>query len=225
MIEINYKGKFYSEDEILKRIESAISIEDNADVRLLLMNLGNTRLKVLSSLSTDIQEICDCLFLKKYMSALTMTNLLFENMVKLTLVYHEADGRTIDDGYEFENIYENELNKYGGKNLANNIESLYKKKIITEDGRDRLLDLKDLYRNPYAHGSNNQYINTASTTIYKGQLGSNNIDECKVSVTGNPDILFDARRNFVKKTGLNYFVEIVTYIEILDKKLYKLYQK
>lgn len=159
------------------------------------------------------------------MAALTLTNLLFETMVKLTLVYYEAGGRTIDDGFEFENIYEDELNKYGNKNLGVNIEALYKKGIITAEGRGRLLDLKDLYRNPYSHGSNNQYVESASTIIYKGQLGCDNIDECKVSVTGNPILLLDARRTFVKQTGINYFVELVTYIEILDKELYNLYQK
>ena len=225
MIRISYKGKAYTDEEISKRIDSAVSVEKDANIRLLLMNLSHTKLRVLNSLSSDIQEICDCLFLKKHMAALTLTNLLFETMVKLTLVYHDADGRTIDDGFEFENIYEDELNKYGSKNLGVNIETLYKKGIITADGRDRLLDLKDLYRNPYSHGSNNQYVESASTTIYKGQLGSNNIDECKVSVTGNPHILLDARRTFVKQTGLNYFVELVTYIEILDKKLYSLYQR
>lgn len=225
MIRISYKGKAYTDEEISKRINSAISVEKDANIRLLLMNLSNTRLRVLNSLSSDIYEICDCLFLKKYMAALTLTNLLFETMVKLTLVYHDADGRTLADGYEFENIYEDELNKYGKKTLGENIATLYKKGIITADGRDRLLDLKDLYRNPYSHGSNNQYVESASTTIYKGQLGGKEIEERKVSVTGNPHILLDARRTFVKQTGLNYFVELVTYIEILDKKLYNLYQK
>lgn len=223
MITLEYKGKKYTDEEMSKRVASAISVESDVNKRMLLTNLSNTRLRVLNSLSSDIQEICDCLFLNKYMAALTLTNLLFETMVKLTLVYHEANGRTLDDGYEFENIYENELNKYGSKNLGENIELLYKKTIITAEGKDRLLDLKDLFRNPYSHGSNNQYVKSATTTICKGQLGSNNIEECKVSVTGNPDILLNARRAFVRQMGLGYFTELVTYIEILDKKLYKLY--
>lgn len=225
MFTFEYKGKKFSDEEVSKRIEDAISLESDVNIRMLLTNISHTRFRVLNSLSSDIQEICDCLFLKKYMAALTMTNLLFETMVKLTLVYHEANGRTIDDGFEFENIYEDELNKYGNKNLGVNIEALYKKGIITAVGRDRLLDLKDLYRNPYSHGSNNQYVESASTIIYKGQLGCDNIDECKVSVTGNPALLLDARRTFVKQTGLNYFVELVIYIEILDKELSKLYNK
>ena len=216
MITWEYKGKNYTDEEVSKRITSAISVESEVNKRLLIMNLSNTRLNVLSSLSSDIQEICDCFFLKKYMAALTLTNLLLETMVKLTLVYHESDGRTLDDGYEFENIYEYELNKYGSKTLGENIKALYKKGIITADGRDRLLDLKDLFRNPYSHGSNNPYIESATTTIYKGQLGSNTIKECKVPVTGNPNLLLDARRTFVKRKGLSYFAELVTYIEILD---------
>lgn len=223
MITLEYKGRKYTDEEMSKRVSSAISVESDVNTQMFLTNLSNTRLRVLKSLSSDIQEICDCLFLKKYMAALTLTNLLFETMVKLTLVYHEANGRTLDDGYEFENIYEKELNKFGSKNLGENIEILYKKSIITAKGKDRLLDLKDLFRNPYSHGSNNQYIKTATTTIYKGQLGSNNIEECKVSVTGNPAILLDARRAFVRQMGLGYFAELVTYIEILDKELYKLY--
>ena len=225
MFTFNYKGRMYSDEEVAKRMKIAISLESDINIRMLLMNLSNTRLRVLTPLSSDIQEICDCYFLKKYMAALTLTNLLFETMVKLTLVYHEADGRTLDDGYEFEDIYEEELTKYGRKNLGENIKNLYKKHIITEKDRDRLLDLKDLFRNPYSHGSNNQYIENATTTIYKGQLGSNDIKECKVSVTGNPDILLDARRSFVKQMGLGYFAELVTYIENLDNKLHKLYDR
>lgn len=225
MFTFNYKGRMYSDEEVAKRMKIAISLESDINIRMLLMNLSNTRLRVLTPLSSDIQEICDCYFLKKYMAALTLTNLLFETMVKLTLVYHEADGRTLDDGYEFEDIYEEELTKYGRKKLGENIENLYKKHIITEKDRDRLLDLKDLFRNPYSHGSNNQYIESATTTIYKGQLGSNDIKECKVSVTGNPAILLDARRSFVKQMGLGYFAELVTYIENLDNKLHKLYDR
>lgn len=115
MFTFEYKGSFFSDEEVSKRIDVALSVESDDNTRMLLMNLSNTKLSVLNSLSSDIQEICDCFFLKKYMAALTLTNLLFETMVKLTLVYHEANGRTLDDGYEFENIYEDELNKYGRK--------------------------------------------------------------------------------------------------------------
>lgn len=106
----NFKGKKFTEDEISQRINAGISTESDKSTRLLIMNLSNTQLRILKPLLPDIQEICDCLFLQKYMAAITLTNLLFETMVKLTLVFHEANGRTLDDGYDFENIYEKELN-------------------------------------------------------------------------------------------------------------------
>lgn len=223
---INYRGKCYSDEDIAKRILLAKTDVKDSNTRLFIMNLSKTKLKVLKALNPDIQEICDCLFLGKHMAALTMTNLLFETMIKLTLAYYDAQGRTIDEaGVEFENILKHELDEYGEKILSKNIITLWKKGIITELRRNRLLELKDLYRNPYSHGSNNDYINKATTTIYKGQLGSDVIEECKVSVTGNPDLLLDARRTFVKQFGLSYFAELITYIEELDKSLYELYKK
>lgn len=60
-----YKGKKFSDEEVSKRIEDAISLESDVNIRMLLTNVSHTRLRVLKSLSSDIQEICDCLFLKK----------------------------------------------------------------------------------------------------------------------------------------------------------------
>ena len=222
---INYKGKNFTEEEISQRIATGLSVESDTNTRLLLMNLSNTQLRILKSLLPDIQEICDCLFLQKYMPAITLTNLLFETMVKLTLVYHEANGRTLDDGYDFENIYEKELNKYGEKNLGENIATLYKKNIITSEERDRLLYLKNSFRNPYSHGSNNKYVESATTKLYESHLGSNEIKESIATVTGNPYLLLDARRTFIRQYGLGYFAEIINYIITLDKELRKLYHK
>ena len=221
----NYNGKNYTEEEITQRINAKISTESDKSTRLLIMNLSNTELRILKPLLPDIQEICDCLFLQKYMAAITLTNLLFETMVKLTLVYHEANGRTLDDGYDFENIYEKELNKYGEKNLGENIATLYKKNIITSEERDRLLYLKNSFRNPYSHGSNNKYVESATTTLYESHLGSNGIKEYIATVTGNPYLLLDARRTFIRQYGLGYFAEIVHYITTLDKDLQKFHHK
>ena len=221
----NYKGKNYTEEEIAQRISAGIFTQSDKNTRLLIMNLSNTQLRILKSLLPDIQEKCDCLFLQKYMAAITLTNLLFETMVKLTLVYHEANGRTMDDGYDFGNIYETELNKYGEKNLGENIAILCKKKIITSEERDRLCYLKNSFRNPYSHGSNNKYVESAKTKLYEGHLGSNEIKECIVTVKGNPYLLLDARRTFIRQYGLGYFAEIVNYITTFDKELQKLYHK
>lgn len=219
---INYKGKNFTEESISQRITTGLTIESDTNTRLLLMNLSSTRLFILKSLLPDIQEICDCLFLQKYMAAITLTNLLFETMVKLTLVYHEANGRTLDDGYDFENIYEKELDKYGKMDLRKNIKTLHEKDIITSEVRDRLFYLKNSFRNPYSHGSNNKYVENATKELYEGHLGSNEIKESIAPVTGNPYLLLDARRSFVRQYGLGYFAEIVNYITTFDKELRKL---
>ena len=111
------------------------------------------------------------------------------------------------------------------KNLGENIKTLYQKNIITSEEQDRLLYLKDLYRNPYSHGSNNKYVESAKTKLYEGHLGSNEIKECIVNVTGNPYLLLEARRTFIRQNGLAYFADIVYYITSFDKNLRKLYHK
>ena len=218
----NYKDKKYTEEEVEQRVNAGISTESDKRTRLKIMILSNTQLCILKSLLPDIQEICDCLFLQKYMAAITLTNLLFETMVKLTLVYHEGNGRTLDDGYDFENIYEKELDKYGKMNLGKNIATLHEKDIITSEVCDRLLYLKNSFRNPYSHGSNNKYVENATKELYEGHLGSNEIKERIAPVTGNPYLLLDARRSFVRQYGLDYFAEIVNYITTFDKELRKL---
>ena len=221
-----YKGTVYTAEEITNRIGDAKIEESDASARMLIMNLSHTKLMVLNSLDEDIQQICDCFFLKKYMAALTLTNLLFETMVKLTLAYYDADGRTMDgEDVKFETMLEKELNEYGKNSLGKNIECLFKKNIITENGYMRLLDMKDLFRNPYSHGSNNIYVDNATTTLYKWQPGDESFQESTVSVNGNPHLLLDARRNFVKLQGLGYFAELVTYIQQLDGVLHSLYKK
>lgn len=221
----NYKNKKITDEDISRMINSGLTIECDTKRRELLVELSNTKLRVLKSIMPDIQEICDCLFLKKYMAAVTLTNLLFETMVKLTLVYNEANGRTLADGYTFDNIYAGELKKYGNKNLGDNIEMLCKKNIIDNDVKEKLIELKNTFRNPYSHGSNNQYVETAKTTLYERRLGYDKIKENTVPVTGQPYILLSARRCFIEQKGLSYFAEIVKYIIAFDNKLQKLYCK
>lgn len=67
----NHKDKKYTEEEVTQRIDEGISTESDKSTRLLLMALRNTKLRVLKSLYPDIHEICDCLFLKKHMAAVT----------------------------------------------------------------------------------------------------------------------------------------------------------
>lgn len=223
---LKYKGSMYAAEEVSKRIESAKIEEADVNVRMLIMNLSHTKLYVLNSLNEDIQQICDCFFLKKHMAALTLTNLLFETMVKLALAYYDADGRKIDgEEVKFETILDKELKKYGKNTLGKNIECLFQKDIITENGYMRLLDMKDLFRNPYSHGSNNVYVENATTTLYEWHPGYESIKESTVSVNGNPHLLLDARRTFVKQQGLGYFAELVIYIQQLDKVLYSRYKK
>ena len=53
----NYKGKNFTEEEIVQRINAGISTESEKSIRLLIMNLSNTQSNILKPLLPDIQEI------------------------------------------------------------------------------------------------------------------------------------------------------------------------
>ena len=54
-------------------------------------------LKVLNPIGFIIDEICDCLLLDKYVAATTATNLLFEESLKLALIFHDSHGKTLEE--------------------------------------------------------------------------------------------------------------------------------
>ena len=70
---LNYIGKKFSEEDVLERVNLAKIEETDPNARQLIMNLSRTKLSVLNSLNEDIQQICDCFFLKKHMAALTLS--------------------------------------------------------------------------------------------------------------------------------------------------------
>lgn len=224
-----YTTHKYSIEAIAERVEKAKSEIVDEKSRLLIMNLSQTKLSVLKMLHEDIQEICDCLFLGKHVAALTMTNLLFETMVKFTLAFHKAGGRTMDDGYDFEDILKPELEEFESRSnrnnrLVDNLAKLLDIGYISTDEHKMLSNLRKRFRNPYSHGSNNDYVNNGTTLICEWDFKTKTAIHKTVNVTGNPHLLINARRTVVKNEGLKYFTTIVYYIIEFDKKLHLLYQ-
>ncbi|WP_223925180.1 hypothetical protein [Prevotella lacticifex] len=152
-------------------------------------------------------------------------------MIKLTLVFKEGGGRTLDDGYQFEDIHKDGLDKYtklgSYKILDKNIKTLKDIGFISDSEKEELIKLKDNYRNPFSHSSNNFPLQNAYTTIYTFDLRDKDLQPkpSKVSVTGNPFLLINARRTYAKETAIIYFEKIISYIRCFDKRLHELYVK
>ena len=113
-----------------------------------------------------------------------------------------------------------------GETLNNNINNLHEKGMIDDAQKDRLIHLKNLYRNPYSHASNNALVNTASTQIVCGDLSDPSyIEERQAKVAYNPLLMVNARIDFINRTGFSYFQEVVNLMVILDRQIHQLYEK
>lgn len=203
--------------------ESIISLVKDEKSLQLITNLKIKRLSVLKMLSPIVEQICDCLYFQHNYAALTLTNYLFEAMIKLSLILHTGKEKALSGDNSFEEIYSEYIEEYKSGDLHPNIEKIYKLGMITTLQRDRLLDLKDLFRNPFSHFSGNSYINNTSTDIYCGDLKDPQLNIVKktIKVDSIPKFMVDARLNFMQKYSLSYFCEIHNYLILLDEQLQK----
>jgi len=196
------------------------------EMQCFLCDMMETRLTLLRPLYPILSEICSCFYLQKNMAAVTLTNHLLESVIKFSLVYKEGNGKTIDNPETMDTLFEQECKMYMGKDLGKNINALYDKGMITEEIKERLYHLKNLYRNPYSHASNNAIVGNATTEIVCGDLSNSDyIKTLKTNVATNPLLMVDARIDFINRTGLSYFQEVVNLAMILDSQLHQLYQQ
>lgn len=227
-MEITIKGmRQMSDAEILKYIEEAMGNVEIDPLRLqLITNCRMLQLRNLKMLYPMVYEICDCFYLRHSFAAATLTNHLFECMVKFTLAFVEGGGKTCTNASEFGNVLKKELRMYGKTNLDENIKSLCNKDRISKEECERLLDLKNIYRNPFSHASDSHFIKKATTPLCTTSLKNpTQIDKKRVKVIGNPFLLINAREQFIKENALQYFVEICTYLNQFDNYIGELYKK
>lgn len=190
-----------------------------------LCDIMETKLTLLNSLYPILAEICSCFYLQKNMAAVTLTNHLLESAIKFALVFKEGNGKTIDDPRTMDTLFEKECKMYMGKDLGVNIKTLFNKGMITASQKNLLNQLKNLYRNPYSHASNNALVNTASTQIVCGDFSKPScLEERQAKVAYNPLLMVDARIDFINRKGFDYFQEVVHLMVNLDRQIHQIYE-
>lgn len=214
--------------EEIKRILGDVGSMQTCCVKLqcFLCDLMETKLTLLKPLFPILAEICSCFYLQKNMAAVTLTNHLLESAIKFALVFKEGNGKTFDDPAKMDTLFEKECKMYMYEDMGKNIGTLYKKGMITKEQQKRLIQFKNLYRNAYSHASNNAFVEQASTPIVIGDLSNPNyIENKQAKVACNPLLLVNARIDFINRTGISYFQEVVNLIMQLDGQLHQLYEK
>ncbi|MBQ9671224.1 MAG: hypothetical protein IJV34_00040 [Prevotella sp.] len=218
----NVKGKKLEKSIIEEAINASMSkVIKNETILQLLTNLKLKSLSHLKMLHPIVVEICECLYLGHNYAALTLTNYLFESMCKMSLILYFGKDKVFVEFNDFEKSYKDDIAEFSDKVLHNNIEKLCAIGMINQWEKDRLLDLKDLYRNPFSHSSDNDYTKNAQKEVWSVDFGNPKFEEQHkiVGVDSNPYFLMETRLSFMKENAIPYFCEIHNYLMALDKRL------
>lgn len=189
-----------------------------------LISIKNCQLHVLNDLKAIISEICECLIINANQAAITLTNHLYESMLKQALIIWDSKGKRLNEKEKLDEIYKNEVTEYGDKNMESNINRCKSKGLITKEEAKRLVYLKSRYRDTFSHASSSKLFKDVLIPVYKGNLASPlNIRKEYVNISRIPMFCLEAQKIFADANAYGYFIEIYSYIDNLDRKLLDLY--
>ena len=97
-----------------------------------------------------IDEILNCLLLGFNQASIFTTNHLLEKILKVSLMRKHTEGLFVGNP-EFNQKSNEAKNKYDSQTLHENIQCALDLKILTQEERENLVELKNKFRNPYSH--------------------------------------------------------------------------
>jgi len=106
-------------------------------------------------------EICRCLFFGLFQAAMTLTNHFLENLLKTALITKtgieksesEPDQPRLNVIEHFKQNYGPGYAEYDRLYLGDIINRAFEAELITEEQKDQLLILKDIFRNAWSHSN------------------------------------------------------------------------
>lgn len=221
---LKYSVKGFSDAKVAEYLEELRNRIVTNDYTRSLIFIKYGKLNVLNGLKSIISEICNCLIIGNTQAAITLTNHLFENSLKQTLIIWDSQGRQFDDSKRIDENFKNEVETYDDKDIEPNINNCKRKGLITKDEAKRLIELKNIYRNSFSHASYTKLFKDASAVMYSGSLKNpTEVKEETTDISKVPFLYLLAQEKFANKNALSYFLEVYEFIDKMDKKLLDLY--
>jgi hypothetical protein len=133
----------------------------------------------LPELQTIKHQVCHCIIMGFYIASITLTNHLLEKFLKISLIYNDAKKKKRNDDIKFDlvNKIAESNKKYDSNNLFDNINLSFDLGLITKEQKEKLLEMKNLFRNPYSHSDRRGiYKDTESNiTEVKGEENADKV--------------------------------------------------
>ena len=149
-INLKYSVKGFSDakaTEYLEELRNRIVVNDYTRP-LIFIKYG--KLNVLNGLKSIISEICDCLIIGNAQ----------------TLITWDSQGRRFNDSERIDETFKQEVEDYDNRDIEPNIKKCKSKGLITKDEAERLIKLKNIYRNTFSHASYSKQFAKKNALIY-----------------------------------------------------------
>ena len=179
-------------------------------------------LKVFFELRTSIFQINKCLILELDKAAITLTNNLLEQLLKLALTNDEVGLGSIPVE-EWDAVFGETERKYGSLPLANSIEQCKKRNIITQAEKDYLFNtVRELMRNGFSHADSSKILESVPDKLtgfmasFSGPLELKQVQFNQKVFPALKAFLID---DFAKKNAAKYFEFVFELILRIEKRL------
>lgn len=216
-------------EDYLKNLNSKI----HQNIDLYFEYIDREDLYYFVELKSLINENIDCLLLNNYLASINTTNHLFERFVKLSLI----NFYTIETDYSNIELYNQLIDKaynFDDKTLVPVLKQFQETKLIDDGELKYLLNLKDKYRNPYAHSDTKKIVGNSES--YKGKIFSiedgfkalfeNNFAQLpfkEIEIRNySPPLAQLNIEIMAEKNAFKYFKEVFDFILIIDERLKEL---
>ena len=207
----------YSQEEFEVELKQTLSKFNSAKFQRELLAIRNPNLGELQILSPIIKETCDNLLLDNNFAAIALTNMLFEAMIKFSLIFLNTDY----SAGGIDKIHKDAIYKYDDNDLEKNINACKTQGYITKEDAKRLKKLARIFRHRFSHASFSKKISevTNDGMMKFGLAPLENLSQIEwrdVKVADMPLFYMFPLKRYVDMNALGYFGTIMYYVEKLD---------
>lgn len=172
--------------------------------------------EIFCSLESLMKENRDCLMFDNYISSITISNHIFERLIKLALIYNKSfksDKNTSIGAYT----------SYQGMPLKKSLEKCLITGLITKQEAAKLSDINNVFRNGFSHSEFEKVIgnNTVKFKAFKGGIDLPEIEETTIDRRIHLSLAEHMILEFAEKNAFGYFKYLRDFAKKLESRIKK----
>ncbi|TRX35860.1 hypothetical protein FNW52_10250 [Flavobacterium sp. ZT3R18] len=174
---------------------------------------------IFKELESNIFQNIQCLIVNAYSASITLTNLILERLLKLTLIQNEIglDPVRIEDWNE---TYK-ETHRYSKMILNETIKLCHERNLINDEQEEYLTDMRNQFRNGFSHYDPTKILidHKETAEVHFSNENPEKAYDIEVNMKQIPVLQYYYVKQFARENALQYFDYVFHLIRSIEKKL------